>query len=66
MKGADAVVFTGGIGERSPVVRNLILKEIKFLGKIKSFVVPADEELMMARRASLKEREFKRQKIKKS
>ena len=49
MKGLDLIVFTGGVGERSPAVRSLVLKDVKNLGKFKSVVVPADEELMIAR-----------------
>ncbi len=32
MGGADAVVFTGGIGEKSPMARKLICDNMKFLG----------------------------------
>lgn len=49
MGGVDLIVFTGGIGERSPVVRQLILKKMRHWRKLKSVVVPANEELMMAR-----------------
>ena len=28
----DALVFTGGIGENSPVVRGLVLRRLEFLG----------------------------------
>lgn len=45
----DAVVFTGGIGERNPTVRSLILKELKFLRKTKILAIPTNEELMIAR-----------------
>lgn len=46
--GVDLITFSGGIGERSPVVREMILKQIKFLGSFKSVVVEANEELMIA------------------
>ncbi|MEK7167862.1 MAG: acetate kinase, partial [Patescibacteria group bacterium] len=49
MKGLDLVVFTGGIGERSLALRKLVLKEIKSLGRFKSVVISANEELMIAR-----------------
>lgn len=49
MKGVDLLVFTGGIGERSPVIRQLVLKDVRPLGKFKAVVVEADEELMMAK-----------------
>jgi acetate kinase len=51
MGGVDALVFTGGIGERSEIIRKLILKDLKFLGKFKILVIPANEELMIAREA---------------
>lgn len=41
----DAVVFTGGIGERSDIIRHLVLKD--FLG-YKSIVIPANEEKLIA------------------
>ncbi len=49
MKGLDLLVFTGGVGERSPVIRDLIVKDLKWLGKLKVVVVPANEELMIAK-----------------
>jgi acetate kinase len=42
----DAIVFTGGIGERNKDVRDLIMKG---LPKYKVIVVDADEELMIGR-----------------
>jgi acetate kinase len=42
----DAIVFTGGIGERNKDVRDLIMKG---LPKYKVIVVNADEELMIGR-----------------
>jgi acetate kinase len=45
----DAIVFTGGIGERNPTVRGLIMKGLKFQGKPKILVIPTNEELMIAR-----------------
>lgn len=71
--GADAVVFTAGIGENTPDMRSAILKNTEFLGikideeknkkairgaqmeissddsKIKVFVIPTNEELMIAK-----------------
>lgn len=49
LDGVDLIVFTGGIGERSLVIRDIILNKIKSLGGFKSAVVEANEELMMAR-----------------
>lgn len=43
----DAVVFTGGIGERNKDIRNMILKKANYKGK--SFVIKANEELMIAK-----------------
>ncbi|MCL1990228.1 MAG: acetate kinase [Defluviitaleaceae bacterium] len=69
--GADAIVFTAGIGENAGVVRKAILEKLAFLGveineeanntrgqellvstadsKIKAFVIPTNEEIMIAR-----------------
>lgn len=68
--GVDAIVFTAGIGENSPIIRKLILERLSYLGisvneeannrrgnveeistpdsKVKAFVIPTDEELMIA------------------
>jgi acetate kinase len=42
----DAVVFTAGIGERNQTIRQMIMKDMK----MKTIVVPANEELMIARK----------------
>ena len=69
--GADAIVFTAGIGENGKEIRELILNRLAFLGidvdrdannsrgkevlistadsKIKAFVIPTNEEIMIAR-----------------
>jgi len=44
----DGLVFTGGIGSRSPIIRKLILKD---LPKFKDFTVTTNEELMIAQQA---------------
>lgn len=73
LNGADAIVFTGGIGENSKELREEVLSNMENLGvvldkkkndnftrgkielisskksKIKVYVIPTDEELMMAR-----------------
>ena len=73
MNGADAIIFTGGIGENAPEVRRLICENLSWLGveldapmnetfvngregiisrksaKLKVFVVPTNEELLIAR-----------------
>lgn len=70
--GAEYIVFTAGVGENSPIVRDLVCDKLKAIGveidkdlneemfgkfgeistsnsKIKVFVVPTDEEVMIAR-----------------
>jgi acetate kinase len=67
--GLDAFVFTAGIGENSPVVRERVAQKLEWLGArldpnanasgkllishedsaVKLYVVPTDEELMIAR-----------------
>lgn len=72
MNGADAILFTGGIGENSWEVREAVCKDMEFLGinidfelnktvkgtltklstpdsKIEVWVVPTNEELLIAR-----------------
>jgi len=72
MGGLDALVFTGGVGENSDLVRKQTCEELKFLGielddevnaatrgketdisgrnsTVKSFVIPTNEELVIAR-----------------
>lgn len=48
MGGLDGMVFTGGIGEHAKPVRRAILANLKFLGDLKTLVIPANEERMMA------------------
>lgn len=47
--GLDALVFTGGIGENSEIIREKITKALHWVGEFKVFVIPADEELIMAK-----------------
>jgi acetate kinase len=73
MNGADAIVFTGGIGENSAIIRERICADMQFLGveldaeknaamvdgaegqvgaaesRVKVFVIPTNEELLIAR-----------------
>lgn len=47
-EGINALVFTGGIGENSSLIRNNILKRIEFLKPFSVLIIPANEERMMA------------------
>ena len=65
--GLDTLVFSGGIGEHSPLVREKICENLSFLGieinktnneqnnriigegKVKVYVIPTNEELMIAK-----------------
>lgn len=71
MNGVDAIVFTAGIGENTPVMRSQLISHLPYLGisineennkkrgedieistpdsKVKVFVIPTDEELVIAR-----------------
>lgn len=71
MGGLDAIVFTAGVGENSPLVRKLVLERLSYLGievddeknaqrgftneisksgsKVRAFVIPTDEELVIAK-----------------
>ena len=69
MGGIDGIVFTAGIGERSPEIRARVLGGLGWLGveldaaanashgpllstaasRLKAYVIPTDEELMIAR-----------------
>jgi acetate kinase len=68
MGGIDAFVFTAGIGENAPAIREAVIRRLEWLGlrlssqankknalcisrkgtKIPCFVIPTDEELMIA------------------
>ncbi len=47
--GADAIVFTGGIGENRPEIRQRVLDGVQALGGFTPLVIPTNEELMIAR-----------------
>ncbi|MFH0987795.1 MAG: acetate kinase [Parcubacteria group bacterium] len=47
LRHVDTIIFTGGIGERSSIVRQLIMNKLPL--RVKTLVVPTDEELMIAR-----------------
>jgi acetate kinase len=47
--GADAIVFTGGIGEHCELLRQIVGQRFAFLGQIPLPVIPAEEEWEVAR-----------------
>ena len=47
--GLDALAFTGGVGEGSSDVRGRVVERLSFLGAFDVVVVPAREELVIAR-----------------
>jgi len=49
--GIDALVFTGGVGERSERVRRDVVKRLAFLGEVRVEVVTAREDVVAAREA---------------
>lgn len=49
--GVDCIVFTGGIGEHSELVRNNILRHVECLKPFETRVIPANEEWIMAMHA---------------
>jgi acetate kinase len=51
MGGADAIVFTAGIGERSEYIRKKVMRMVTLPGKPKVLVIPTREEYMIAKQA---------------
>lgn len=47
--GADAIVFTGGIGENRAEIRERVLARLNGLGGFQPLVIPTNEELLIAR-----------------
>ncbi len=47
--GLDALVFTGGIGEHAAPIRDKITARLRWIGDFPVYVIPTDEELVMAR-----------------
>jgi len=45
----DAIVFTGGIGERNEVIRNLTMQDLPTLKTVLVMAIPTNEELAIAR-----------------
>lgn len=54
--GLDALVFTGGIGENAGPVRERIIALLRWIGDFSVYVIPTDEELVIAEscRAAIK------------
>lgn len=48
LENVDAIVFTGGIGERSPVIRKMSLVGVKFHKRPKILTIKSDEEFAIA------------------
>jgi len=49
--GLDALVFTGGVGEHSEQVRNVVCERLQYLGSFRVEVVEAREDVVAAREA---------------
>jgi acetate kinase len=47
--GVDAIIFTAGVGENAARVREMIMAQLAFLGRVPSYVIAADEEGCIAR-----------------
>jgi acetate kinase len=50
--GLDALVFTGGIGEHAKSIRDTITARLRWIGDFPVYVIPTDEELVMAKACS--------------
>lgn len=46
--GLDALIFTGGIGENATAVRERIIASLRWLGDFSVYVIPTDEEIVIA------------------
>jgi acetate kinase len=49
LAGLDALVFTGGVGENAPTIRDQVVDRLAFLGEVPTLVIPAREDLEIAR-----------------
>jgi len=47
--GLDALVFTGKVGENSPLIREMITNGLEVLGKFPVLIIPTNEALAIAR-----------------
>ena len=54
LSGLDALVFTGGIGENSVEIRGRIMGLLEWIGKFQVYVIPTNEELVLATSCSAK------------
>ncbi|QVL57585.1 MAG: acetate kinase [Simkaniaceae bacterium] len=50
LKNVDGVIFTGGIGENSEIIRSRVMDQLKPFN-LKALVIPTNEELMIAQDA---------------
>jgi acetate kinase len=46
--GLDVLVFTGGIGEHAEEIREQIISHLRWIGNFSIYVIPTDEELVIA------------------
>lgn len=46
--GLDGLIFTGGIGENAGSIRDKIAARLRWIGDFSVYVIPTDEELVMA------------------
>lgn len=46
--GLDALVFTGGIGENCPAVRDRIIEALRWIGSFSVYIIPTNEESVIA------------------
>ncbi|MEM8837519.1 MAG: acetate/propionate family kinase [Pseudomonadota bacterium] len=49
--GADAIIFTGGVGENAEAIRKRVLDGLSFLGPLSVHTIAANEEAMIAEEA---------------
>jgi acetate kinase len=47
--GLDALAFSGGVGENRPDVRDAVAERLRFLGEFVVHVMPAREDVVIAR-----------------
>ena len=47
--GLDVLVFTGGIGENAPDIREKIAEQLRWAGNFQVYIIPTDEEAVIAK-----------------